>query len=286
MAKGFGIAAVLALILPALSSCRFINSVLHDEEVVARVGSNMLYKSQVSGLIPEGTSSEDSLRFAIQYINTWASDMVFLDIAERQLSKSEKDVSEELEDYRRSLLKYRYEQIYVNERLDTAVTEKEVEEYYAGHPREFILSRPVVKARLLKISPASPDIDRFKKLMSTFGLDGGWTMDDFSMPSAGKFTTYSDKWIDISVLARDMEMELSSLMDVKAGKFYENTDSYGLLDVAYIVDFLPAGKPSPVEYCTPAIKDLIISARKHILTTSLERELLEDAKEKGNFVIY
>ncbi|MCM1177867.1 MAG: hypothetical protein NC308_10595 [Clostridium sp.] len=280
------IAIVLMLMVPAFSSCRLVNSLLHDGEVVARVGSNMLYKGEVSRLIPDGIPAEDSLRLAMQYINTWASDMVFLDMAESQLSKGEKDVSKELEDYRRSLLKYRYEQIYVNERLDTAVTSKEVEEYYSSHPKDFVLVRPIVKARSLKISQASPDIDHFRKMMSSFGLDGGWTMDDFSSPTVGQFTTYSDKWIDLDILARDMEMELSMLDDVKAGKFYENVDSYGLLNVAYIVEVLPAGTTSPVEYCTPAIRDLIISARKHRLTTSLERDLLEDARDKGKFVIY
>lgn len=280
------ISIVLMLIIPALSSCRLVNSLLHDEEVVARVGSNMLYKSEVSRLIPDGIPADDSLRLAMQYINTWASDMVFLDIAETQLSKTEKDVTKELEDYRRSLLKYRYEQIYVNERLDTSVTSAEVENYYNSHGKDFILESPIVKARYLKISPASPDIDNFKKMMSSFGLDGGWTLDDFSTPTVGRFTTYSDKWIALGTLAGDMEMGVDMLNDLKAGKFYENIDSYGLLDVAYIVDVLPEGSVSPVEYCTPAIKDLIISTRKHRLTTSLERDLLDDARSKGKFVIY
>lgn len=281
-----GISVVLLLAVPAISSCRLINSLLHDEEVVARVGGSMLYRSEVEKLIPNGIPSEDSLRLVMQYINTWASDQVFLDIAEEQLSKTEKDVTRELEEYRRSLLKYRYEQKYVNERLDTAVTEKEIEEYYSTHPGEFILERPVVKARFLKISSASGDVDNFKKLMSSFGLDGGWTLDDFSTQTVGKFTTYADKWIDIAELARDMEMDFGQLMDVKSGKFYENIDGLGLMNVAYIVDVLPSGSPSPVEYCAPSIRELIISARKHRLTTSLERDLLDDARNRGKFVIY
>ena len=53
--------------------------------------------------------------------------MLFMDMAETELSKGEKDVSREIESYRRSLLKYRYEQKYVNQRLDTAVTEADIE---------------------------------------------------------------------------------------------------------------------------------------------------------------
>lgn len=286
MSRGYAIAAAAMLAVLAVSSCRMINSLLHDEEVVARVGSNVLYRSEVSRLIPEGIAGDDSLRLAMQYINTWASDMVFLDIAESQLSKNEKDVSKELEDYRRSLLKYRYEQIYVNERLDTAVTEREIEAYYNSSKGDFILERPVVKARLLKISPASRDIDRFKKQMSSFSLDGGWTLDDMNDHAVGTFTIYSDKWIDLSTLAGDMEEDYSALSGVSAGKFYEHQDSYGLLNIAYVAEVMPAGVPAPVEYCAPAIRDLIIGTRKHRLITSLERDLLESARDKGKFVIY
>ena len=46
------------------------------------------------------------------------------------------------------------------------------------------------------------------------------------------------------------------------------------------------GDKAPVEYSTPMIKDMIISARKQALISGLERDLLNDARENGNFVIY
>ena len=121
---------LIGIVLSALPSCRAISSLLHDDEVVAQVGDMKLYRAELDALIPKGLSAEDSTGLARQYINTWASDLVYLGIAEKQLSKAEKDVSRELEDYRKSLLKYRYEQLYVNERLDTAVTDEMVDEYY------------------------------------------------------------------------------------------------------------------------------------------------------------
>jgi len=42
---------------------------------------------------------------------------------------------------------------------------------------------------------------------------------------------------------------------------------------------------SPIEYSTPFIKDMIISARKQALVTTLEQDLLKDALENGQFVI-
>src|SRR5574344_467909 len=112
MKRRVHIALLVIIVLPSLFSFMAISSFLHDDDVVAKAGKGVLYRHDLDQIIPKGLSREDSTRFALQYINTWASDMVFLSIAEEQLPKVEQDVSRELEDYRRSLLKYRYEQLY------------------------------------------------------------------------------------------------------------------------------------------------------------------------------
>ena len=155
--------AIIGIVLSALTSCRAISSFLNNDETVAEVGNARLYRSQLNALIPKGISQEDSVRLARQYINTWALDEVFLNIAEEQLSKAEKDVTRELEEYRRSLLKYRYEDLYVNERLDTAVSDDVVEDYYASHQEKFLLNRPVVKARYLRIASDSPSLAKIRR---------------------------------------------------------------------------------------------------------------------------
>ena len=124
---------MILIVLQALSSCRTISSFFTKGEIVAQVGQEKLYRTDIDKVIPMGLPADDSVRMARQYINSWASDRVYLDIAEQQLSKSAQDVSQELEDYRKSLLKYRYEQLYVNERLDTSVSHDNIEEYYNIH---------------------------------------------------------------------------------------------------------------------------------------------------------
>lgn len=278
--------AVALLSVIAFGSCKMINSVLHDEEVVAKVGNNMLYKSDVVRLIPSGIPSDDSLRLAMQYINSWASDMVFLEIAENQLSKAQKDVSKELETYRRSLLKYRYEQMYVNERLDTAVTDDEVDAYFSRHQEEFRLKRPVVKVRYMKILPESPDYDQLKELMSIPDEDMIWNTDGQGYSSVDRLTDYDGAWIDASVLADDMDVDYQSIAPLSEGKLLETVGKDGKHNLAYILEIVQAGEIPPVEFCRKRIEDIIISTRKHNLTTTLEQELLKDARDKGKFVIY
>ena len=280
------IVVILSVVLPRFASCRAISRFLNNDDIVAEVDGVMLYKSELDAVVPNGLSAEDSTRLADQYINMWATDQVFQKIAEQQLSKSEKDVTAELEDYRKSLLKYRYEQLYINERLDTAVSDDLVDEYYNEHAEKFILQRPVMKARFLSIYGDSPRLETIKKRMSSSEVDDLVEADSLAYSSALKFATWNDEWIDISELSMEFGVDYQTLLGQIRGNWIERKDTTGLVKVAYISEMKRTGEMAPIEYCAPVIKDMIVSARKQSLVTGLERDLLDDARENGKFKIY
>ena len=278
--------AAMLIVLPALSSCKAISSFFRGDEVVAEVGSEKLYRSEIDQILPKGIAPEDSTRLAMQYIATWASDLVYISIAEEQLSKSEKDVTKELEDYRKSLLKYRYEQLYVNERLDTSVTDDQVQEYYEAHRDKFILARPVMKARYLAIFSDSPAKEQIKKRMSSSELDMLVEADSLAFSAAHKYTGWNDEWIDASVLAREFDMDYAAMLALQKGSWIEKDGDDGLSRIAFLSEVVGEGELAPVEYAAQNIRDMIISSRKQKLITTLEQDLLKDARDNGKFVIY
>ena len=286
MRRLLSIIAIFGIVLPALTSCRAISNFLRNEQVVAEVGSERLYRSDVDAVIPKGLSQEDSLRLVRQYINAWASDRVYLAIAEEQLSKTEKDVTKELEDYRKSLLKYRYEQLYVNERLDTAVSDDKVEEYYQAHTESFRLERPLVKARFLRIHTDSPMLENIRKKMNSSDVNDLVEADSLAFSSAIMFTTWNDEWQDVIVLARELGVAYDSVLGLMNKGWIRLDDTTGVTNMAYVSDVMRSGEYAPVDYSAPRIKDIIISARKQALISALEQDLLNDARENGQFVIY
>ena len=280
------ILVIMSIVLPMLASCRAISRFFNNDDIVAEVDGVMLLRSDLDAVIPVGISPEDSTRLAVRYINTWATDLVFQKIAEQQLSKSEKDVTKELEDYRKSLLKYRYEQLYINERLDTAVSEDLINDYYNSHSEKFILSRPVMKARFLSIYSDSPGLEPIRKRMSSSDVEDLVEADSLAYSSAMKFTTWNDEWIDISELSMEFGVDYQTLLEQIRGNWVERKDTTGLVKIAYISAMKRKGEMAPIEYSAPGIKDMIVSARKQALVTGLERDLLNDARENGKFKIY
>ena len=279
---------ILLLLLPALlGSCNAISSLVHDDQVVAKVGKNKLYKSEVERFIPNLVSAEDSARLAEQYINSWAMDLLYLDVAERELSKEELDVSAELENFRRSLLKYRYEQRYINDRLDTLITDEQIRSYYEAHQSDFELKRPVMKARFVDVMKDSPNKDAILRMMSSQEYNDVQRADTLAKSTALRWFDSSDTWMDANEVAKYFGLDHTQML---AYLRWDNTIRYEPADradlmVAYVCDIRYNG-PAPLDYCVPRIRDILMSARKHDLMSSLERDLLENALESKQFVVY
>lgn len=274
------------MMLLALCSCKVISNLVDDDQVVARVGDEKLYRSDVAAYIPDLVAGEDSIRMAEQFINSWAADLLYLDMAERQLSVEEMDVTEEMENYRRSLLKYRYEQHYVNERLDTLITPEQVSEYYDEHKEDFVLTRPVLKVRFVDVMKDSPNREAILKMMASDKIGDLERADTLAASSALRYFDRSDTWMDAAELAREFSTDYLSMLSRLEGKYIKiENEGTGELKVAYVLEIKKDGY-APLEFCSESIREIILSGRKHNLLNGLEQDLLEDALERKTFVKY
>jgi hypothetical protein len=288
---------VLALVTGTVS-CKTVTHLqetateLFRGEVVAKVGDNRLHRSQLESYIPAGVSPEDSAALARQYILTWAEDLLLMDMAESQLSSQEKDVSAELEEYRKSLIKYRYGQLYIQQRLDTLVTDEEVARYYQENPDRFRLERPILKSRFMIIPADARSLKVIKAKMSSEDDMEVMEADSLASSVAIKYVDSSDTWMDALVVARESGTDYRSMLaafrepNFSKDPFVEIPDETGNLHVIYVVEQVGEGKTAPLEYSEARIRDLILSARKHALEEGLTESLLEDARKNNKFVIY
>lgn len=270
----------------ACASCNALQSFIHDGEVVAKVGKHKLYKSELLANIPQGVNSADSTNLALQYINSWASSQIYSDMALSQLPKAERDVTEELEAYKRSLLRYRYEQQYVNDRLDTLITEEQMMDFYNANQGLFTLTAPIVKVRYIDILKTSDRKDFLIKKMSSNKAADVVMVDSLAHKNAIRYFDHSQTWMDASELAKEFGVDYNTMLS-KLKNNYITFESKDMSDVkcAYIRDIKRKGV-APFDYSTERIKEYILSGRKHELLMDLEQALLNEASDKGSFLIY
>ena len=110
--------------------------------------------------------------------------------------------------------------------------------------------------------------------------------DSLAFTAALRYVDSSDSWMDALLLARELGTDEESMMKTLKNRVIEFKGEDGNLRVAYVVDLARKGEPAPLEYCAERIRDIILSARKHDLVSGLERDLLNDARNKDKFVIY
>lgn len=81
-------------------------------------------------------------------------------------------------------------------------------------------------------------------------------------------------------------MDYTIMLGQMKNRWIDHVDTLGVARMAYVPAIMQKGEVAPLEYSAPSIRDIIISARKQALISTLEQDLLNDARENGKFVIY
>ena len=277
-------ALLIITFLVAISSCRLYDR-LFKGDVVARAGRDVLYESDVEALNITGFSSEDSARIVERYIMSWAKNRLLLDMAESQLSKADRDVEAQLEEYRQQLLVYRYEQKYVEQRLDTVVSEQEYLDFYEANPASFTTHVPLMKGRYIKMSDNSPNLNPVKSLYRSRIEEDMDRLEQLCYTSAEKYYFFED-WVGLDAVVEGTGLDVQELARVLESRSYLEKDFLGYTYLISVDDYIPAGSLAPYEYCRERIRNHILNRRKQELIASLERNLLNDAIVSEKFVIY
>jgi len=254
-------------------------------DVIAEVNKNQLLISDIEALIPSGLPREDSLAMLNQYINTWALAHLMEAKAQKELPKEQRDVSQSLEEYRRSLLVYRYEKSYVETRIDTIITPAELQKMYLDNSELFTLSEPIVKVRYVKIALSSPYLERVRSLYRTRLIEETYQLEQMVHSSAEKYEVYGNRWINASTLSRDLPVSTDEVIRSIDRGYLECADNFFAYYVAFF-DVTRAGAIGPIEYQEMAIRNLILGRRKQDLLKKLEKDILEEGWRTKQLKVY
>ncbi|MBR5670697.1 MAG: hypothetical protein IKX11_02445 [Bacteroidales bacterium] len=276
------ICALLALVLLA-ASCSLFQS---RGDVLAKVGKDVLYKSDVAKLVPPGTSPEDSAYMVDQYVRTWALVRLKTLKASEQLTPDERDISKEIESFRNDLLSFRYEKMFMESRIDTVVSEDQVEAYYEEHPQSFKYDYSVVKARYIVINVRSPYYSQIKDLYKSKDEDKVAELTELSRSYAERYEDYGGRYVSIPQLAKDVGMIVSDLEEISAKQSSYIIEGEQKNTLIFFIDRYAPGTLTPMEFNEEKIKDAIISIRKQEILSKLEQDLLKEALENKKLQIY
>ena len=275
----------LFLISLLFIGCDFIEK--KPDQVLARLGDDFFYKSDLKIVLPTGLSKEDSVIFVKNHINNWAKRKILFNKALVNLGdKKQESLKQLIESYKNELFSYAYQEKIVKSSIDTFISENSIKDYYDKNKLNFKLNQEIVNARYLKINSENYNLKdvinrfrRFKKSDKIF-------LDSISL----QFSSYyfnDSLWINKEVFFNKLPEINDRLKQniVKNKLFYRIQDSLELY-LINIKDYKLKNDIAPFDFIKSTLKQVRLNKKKLEFISKFEKELIEDALQQNEFEFY
>jgi hypothetical protein len=277
---------IILLVIVLLADCKNKNNAT-GRIAVAEIGNKVLYYDEIPKLIQSVKTEPDSAAIIQNYINKWAKRELLLEKAEENLSPEIiNDITQQLADARENLVIYQYQRQMMHEKMDTVVSDAELENYYNANEKSFLLNSNIVKALLIKLPVETPNIEKIKKLARSNDHNDLQQLESYCFQFAEKFEDFHEEWVPMSRLLVEIQKEIPDEEDfLRNNTFYESSDSMSVFLVS-IRDYRLKSSLAPIEYVSNDIKRIIWNNRRLEFIQSLENGIYNDALKENRFKIY
>lgn len=266
-----------------LTAC---NLFVDSGEPVVKVGNKVLTMKELSGNIPNYLDATDSSLWADDYIKKWIQRELLLLKAEEKLTPEMKDVSKELEEYRSSLIVFRYKNELMKQKLDTTVKNSDIQKYFDDHRESFILNRNIVKAIYIKVPVEVSSPENIKDLCATGNPEKKAKLDEYCMTYAKAYDRFNDQWVAADQVLKYTPVEITNQDNfLQRNHFIESSD----MNYYYIVcirDYRLSGQVSPIEYVQNDITNLILSKQKIEYLKQIEKEIYKEGIDNNKVKLF
>ena len=239
----------------AFTSCSYIEQYIKEHEsegIIASIGDKKLYIEDIEDLIPEGTNITDSATIVDAYIRRWATDILILQNAERNIS-NQTEINKMVENYRRTLTIHYYKQEMVNEKVKLP-TDEETTQFYENNKQLFTLEQPIVKGAIMKV-PNNVKTDKIQRKFKD--LDNIADIEKYALQYAKDYQLFTEYWRPIEEI---IDIETSNLKINKSG-YYEERDSLNITFIN-ITEYIPQGEIAPIEMIKEEARTMLYNQQK------------------------
>jgi hypothetical protein len=274
------------VLLTFISACSLFPSRKKQGDAIARVYDKNLYSDELKGLVPSGTIAKDSVEITRTYINNWIRQELLLHQAEDNLNDEQMDFEKQVEQYRNSLIIFKYEAELVRQKLDTTVSMQEMEEYYKKNQANFQLHENILRTVYVSVSKNSPSAARFRQLIRSNKQADMDKLNELCQQEAAEFHLDDQSWLSFSEFAAKIPLAVSDQQDfLSRNPYFEVQDSTYRFLVS-IKEYKIKESVSPLSFELNNIRAIILNKRKLEMLNGMEDDLYKAALAKKNFEIY
>ncbi len=254
--------------------------------LVAKCYDKKLYESDLSGVTTSEMSPADSIERVNNFVNNWITQQILLHQAEHSLDNDQLDFSKELNTYRNSLVVYAFETQIIEQKLDTVVSDNEIEQYYELNKDNFHLRHDMVRVAYAVVNSSSKSIKKIHELLSDRDTLMIQEFNDMAEKEAVLFSSEIDSWVCLEDFLSLIPIEIyNSQSFFKKNKFVSFEDDDKTIMIRF-EDYLLQDDVSPLEVEFDNIRSLILLKRKQELIRQMNTDLYNQAIKENAFEVY
>lgn len=251
-------------------------------KLLASVNDEELYDTDLKSYLKDiKYSKEDSTDLANDFIDQWINDQIIAQEAKKNDQVDQDKIERKVNDFRNDLYALELEQQLVDERLDTNISDAEIQQYYESHQQDFQLNDYLVKVLYLKIPVDAPDIDKVSNKYKLYKESDVEDIEVYAKIYASNYYYDEDNWIYFDDLLKEIPLsdinEDRFIMKRSKTRFEENGYHYFL----NIIDYKLKNTTSPLSFEKNNIKERIINIRIKDLREEIKNEIISNAYNEG-----
>jgi len=270
----------------SLTCCRRPSASTGEGVLLARVYDRYLYTGDLGEIVPPGTSKKDSVNIVKGYVENWVRQQVVLKRAEDNLEDERKDVENRLEEYRNSLITFIYERELILQKLDTSVSEAEIEKYYSEHPDNFQLKNNIINVNYFLVPLTAPKLQKARSWFRSAQEKDRKALESYCYQFATDYYFNDTDWMLFDDLIKKVPIRTYDQEHfLKNNRKIEIPDSAGIWFVD-IKGFKIKESPSPLSFERDNIRNLILNKRKLDLISDMEKDAYQDAQKENQIELW
>jgi len=277
--------SILLIILVTffLISCN--NNNIDHENVIARIDNAVLTKNDINEIFAlNKMDNEDSSFFVKNYVKIWVVQQILKQKAEKYLNDIDKARIEKLvSNYRKDLFVNKYKQLYINQKLDTSITDTELVKFYNTYNFDYLMKKTAIKGIEIKVPKKSRKYyDLLNKMRNAD--DNYLEIKKICNEFKYYYNDFNDNWVSFENFEDIYNITSQNL---KKGKLYTTTspNDSSITNMLYISDLLLKGDTIPFELAKENLKKIILHKRKNNLLNQLvNNTYIEALNQKNNYI--
>ncbi|QAR30506.1 hypothetical protein EQP59_03620 [Ornithobacterium rhinotracheale] len=255
------------------TACKYSDS----GEWVAKYKNYELPSSELKSVIPVGTSPEDSLKLAQNYIDNWLKSKILMESSESVLSKNQiLDIEVKVESYKNDLILNEMEEQWLAENPPKEPTEEEIVAFYNENPAIIPVKNTILKYQFIAVNP--DQVSEAKKYFRQENAEALQALKNLANETKSAAQLNDNEWIDWKDFLNLMQLP----PDTPQGRFLQKNQVFeipqqGKVIVLKIFNFATQGQAAPLGYAKRALKNIILNKRKLNLLSQKKEELYQKA---------